>query len=539
MQEYRGRARVMSSVLDDKAASLGDKTFVRDTGGRLSYRELSASSNRVANFLISELGVAKDDKVAVMLPNCLDYFHAQFGIAKAGAVMVPINVLAKFELLAHFLNNSDAKIIVIDREFLPLIESIAESLPNVRTLIIRDASAVPIGLKRFQFVEFNRLFEGPADTPPQLAEWYDAVDIFYTSGSTGVSKGVVLTHNHHYAFGRNIAINARFGDDETMYLCLPLYHGMGSYMTIMPMLLCGGTIALGSQFKASGWLDEVRKYGATTTWAVASMAPILLKQREKPNDADNPLRTYLFSGMPANLKTTFEKRFGLKLVETYGSTESADLAYSSWDERRPDAIGCINAKDYEVKIFDENDEEVPVGQIGECVSRCKHPFTQIKEYYKMPEETARALRNAWLHSGDLCRVDKDGWLYFVGRGKDVIRRRGENISCFELETILATHDDIIECAALPIPSDVGEDEVKVVIAPRRDAKLEFSAVLKFCEERMPKFMVPRYIEFVPELPKLPNYKIDKVAMKKAGITPNTWDARASQFMNPPNSRPTS
>lgn len=508
----------MPWILDAQAARIGDKVFVRDAERRVTYRELSEGSNRVANSLTQRLGIAKGDKVAVLLPNCADFLYLQFGIAKAGAVMVPVNTLAKADLLAHFLNNSDASVVIVDAPLLPLVESVRAGTPKVRSVVVRGDES------------FRQLFAGPATRPPAEIAWYDPVDIFYTSGTTGVSKGVVLSHQHHYVFGDTIARSARLGESDVMYICLPLYHGMGSYMSVMPMLLRGGSIALGAGFSASRWLDEIRAFGATATWAVYSMAPILMKQPEKPDDAHNPLKVYLFSGMAPDVVGRFEKRFGVKVLDHYGSTESAHLAYGLWDKQRPGAVGPVNGEHYEVAVVDEHDSVLPPGEVGECVSRCKLPFTQMSEYYGMPEETLRIFRNRWLHSGDLCRIDADGWLYFVGRGKDTIRRRGENISCFELESILQGFEAIEECASIPVASELGEDEIKVVVAPRRGRKLDYDEVMAYCREHMPKFMVPRYIEFVEEVPKLPNHKIDKAGLRKTGLTSATWDAEAKEFV---------
>jgi crotonobetaine/carnitine-CoA ligase len=533
MKKYEHSERVMPFILDDKAKTLRDKVFVRHKEDRVTYEELSQGSNQIANFFIRKLGVIKEDKIAVILPNCVDFFYTQFGISKSGAVMVPINVLAKLDLLTHFLNNSDAQIVIVDEQFLPLLESIAEKIPNVKTLIVRtpEFNRNKFTFSReFNIIPYQELFNAPSTPPKPLVDWYDPVDIFYTSGTTGVSKGVVLSHNHHYTFGLAIAEYSRLGPKDIMYICLPLYHGMGSYMCIMPMLLCEGSIVLSDRFSASRWLSEIREYGATVTWAVYSMAPILMKQPERADDADNSLRIYLFSGMPPDIVEPFEKRFGVKVMEQYGATESADLAHSLWDERRRGAIGPINTAHYDIKIVNEHDEEVPGGEVGECVSRCKYPYMQMTEYYKMPGETVKAFRNLWLHSGDMCRIDKDGWIYFVGRGKDTIRRRGENISCYELESILSSHEGILECASIPVPSQLGEDEVKVVIAAKEGVRLEFSEIMKFCEEKMPKFMIPRYIELVTEIPKLPNEKVDKEGLKKDGLTSNTWDAEVGNYV---------
>ena len=534
MKAYESNDRVMSSILDDKAKTLGNKVFVRDHQTQSTWSELSDASNRMANFLIRDLGVVKDDKVAVILPNCVDFLRVQFGICKSGAVMVPINVLSKLDILTQFLVNSEAKVIVIDAQYLPLIETVAQSIPNVKTLVVRGEDFDPRKFacgRMFNIVPYERTLQGAPGNPNVEIAWHDPADIFYTSGTTGVSKGVVLPHNHHYVFGSNIVRASRLGPLDVMYVCLPLYHGMGSYMSVMPMLLCGGTIALGEQFSASRWLGEIRAYGATATWTVFSMPPILMKQPSNPDDADNPLKVMLCSGMPPDIVAPLEKRYTIKTLDFYGSTESSDLAYTSWDEeRRPGAAGRVNSEFYEVEIVNEHDEVLPPGEIGECVSRCKQPFTQMTEYYRMPEETLKAFRNRWLHTGDLCRLDKDGFLYFVGRGKDTIRRRGENISCYELETILSGCEGVLECSSIPVPSELGEDEIKIIIAPREGVKLDFPAVMSFCREKMPKFMIPRYIEIVPEVPKLPNHKIDKARLKNDGLNPATWDVESGRYI---------
>ncbi len=534
MKDYRGNARVLHAILDDKARTLGAKVFARHGDRTVTYGELSLQSARVASFLIDILGVVKDDKVAVMLPNCLAYLSAQFGISKAGAVMVPVNVLAQSDLLAHFLNHSDARVLVIDASYLSALAQIADAVPNVRTLLLHGQSGTDIAslAPRFEVINYEALLAGPTLDRDEIAvDWTDPVDIFYTSGTTGVSKGVVLPHNHHYTFGVTIVQAGRLGPDDVMYIALPLYHGAGSYMSIMPMLLCEGSLAIGDGFSARNWLDDIRRYGATATWAVNSIAPILLKQPPKPDDADNPLRVYFYIGMPPDVVEPFEKRFGIKAIDTYGSTESGHLAYTIWEERRTGSVGPINTAHYDVKIVDDNDEEVPVGEAGECVSRNKQPFTQMIGYYRMPEETLKTMRNRWLHSGDLCRVDADGWLYFLGRGKDTIRRRGENISCYELESMLAAHEGILECASIPVPSELGEDEVKIIVAPRPGRDLTFPEIMRFCEDKLPKFMIPRYIELVAEVAKLPNHKIDKQRLKKDGLTPRTWDALRGDYLS--------
>lgn len=528
--------RVMHRLLEDRVRRDGDKVFVTNGADQATYRMIDDASSRIANFLIDRLGVEKFDNVGVLMPNCIDFLRVQFGISKTGAVMVPINVLAKLDLLSHFLNSSDVEILIVDAQFLPSVAEIADRIPKLRALVVRTTdreilrSAAKTGL---DIVPFAEMSDASTSRPDIQVSWNDPVDIFFTSGTTGVSKGVVLAHNHHFVFGNSVIDAGRLGEDDIMYVTLPLHHGIGSYMSIMPMLLCGGTIALGDAFSASGWLDEIRAYGATATWAVSSMTPILMKQPARHDDADNPLRTYLYIGMTADLLVPFERRFGVRAIDNYGSTEAGLIAYSRWDERRPGAVGPINSHLYEVAIVDEHDREVPVGEAGECVSRCREPFTQMVTYYGMAEATVETFRNRWLHSGDLCRVDEDGWIYFLGRGKDTIRRRGENISCFELESILAGCDGVLECTSIAVPSEIGEDEIKVVVASRGGNVLGPDQIIAYCRDNMPRYMVPRYVELVGELPKLPNLKVDKQILQKAGLTLETWDVTTGTFVEEP------
>jgi len=355
-------------------------------------------------------------------------------------------------------------------------------------------------------------------------QWHDPVAIFYTSGTTGASKGVVLPHNHHFDFGCGLVQCARAGADDVWYVCSPYYHGLAQYMATMPALLAGGGVALAERFSASRFWTDIRRYRASVAWLVYTMAPILLRQPEQADDADNPLRVYYTVGIADSLIGPLEKRFGVNVIQMLGSTEQGMIAYTPYDRKKPGAVGVVNSRDYEVKIVDEFDEELPVGSVGEYVSRAKRPFIRMTEYYRMPEATLAAWRNLWLHSGDAARVDEEGWISFEGRLKDSIRRGGENISAFELEALAGTHPALEECAAFAVPSELGEDEIKLCIVAAAGREVDLAAFHAFCVQKMPKFMVPRYLEVVQAIPKTGTGKVEKVKLQKLGLTPRTWDA---------------
>lgn len=532
MKTYEGNERTLPFILEDKAKTIGSKVFVHYKDEILTYDELNEKANRMANTLIKEAGIQKGDKVAVMLPNCADYVIVQFGVAKAGGIQVPINIQAKEDLLAHFLNNSEAKVVITDRQFLPLLQPIQNQLNQIRRVILYPkemGDEKKMFSREYEFISYQELFTGKASPPQTVVNRTNPVDIFYTSGTTGVSKGVVLPHNHHYHFGAIIAEWTRLGPEDVFYICLPFYHGVTQYMSVMPALLAEGSIAIAERFSASRYWEDIRNYKATVTWAVYTMSAVLMKQPEMKNDAENPLRVFCAIGISPELIESFEKRFGLKVLDMYGSTEQEAIAFTPYDEKRYEAVGPINRKHFDVKIVDEDDEELPPGRIGEIVSRPKEPYIQMMEYYKMPEETLKAFRNLWLHSGDLGYI-KDDWLYFVGREKDAIRRRGENISSYEVERLILSHPDIKECAAIPIPTELGEDEIKVVIVLKEGRRLTPQEILAFCQDKMSKYMIPRYLETRQNLPKTPTEKVEKVKLKEEGITPDTWDREKGNYV---------
>jgi len=532
VKAYEKNERTLPFILEDKAKILGGKVFIYYEDKTVTYGELNEKANSLANMLIQKMGVQKGDKVAVMLPNCADYVIVQFGVARTGGVQVPINTEATGDLLTHFLNISDAGTLLVDNQYLHLLQPIQDKLRHLKKVIVypkKSGDEESILTKGYEFVSYQDLLNGEKSLPQVVIERCDPVDIFFTSGTTGVSKGVVLPHNHHYHFGAIIAEWAQLGPEDVFYICLPFYHGVTQYMSVMPAMLAEGAIAIVNRFSAGRYWDDMRRYRATATWAVYTMPAVLIKQPELETDADNPLRAFCTIGIAPNLVKPFEKRFGLNIIDMYGSTEQEAIAFTPYNEKRYGAAGPINKKHFDVRIVDSNDDELPAGETGEIVSRSKEPYIQMMEYYNMPEETLKMFRNLWMHSGDLGYI-QDDWLYFVGREKDAIRRRGENISSFEVERVIVSNADIKECAVIPIPTELGEDEIKAVIVLNDENALTPPELLVFCQDKLPKYMVPRYFEIKESLPKTPTEKIEKVKLKEEGVTPNTWDREKGDYI---------
>jgi crotonobetaine/carnitine-CoA ligase len=303
---------------------------------------------------------------------------------------------------------------------------------------------------------------------------------------------------------------------------------MTKYCTILAALLSDAQVVLENRFSATKFWDIIRQYGVTAFGYMGAMINMLWNQPEKKDDANNPVRVGFGSAAPKRIFADFQKRFNLELVEVYGSTELCVVTNNMEDSVRIGSCGKPY-RQVELKIFNENDEELPPNSVGEIAVRPKKPFLFLSGYYKMPEQTLSAIRNLWFHTGDQGYLDEDGYLYFVDRKKDCIRRRGENISSYELEAVLNLHPNVAESAAFPVPSELGEDEVKVAVVLKPGISLSPEALIEFCEDRMPYFAVPRYVEFKGSFPKTVSQRVEKYKLREEGVNENTWDREKAGY----------
>ncbi len=517
MENLQMDALVLPRILDAEAARNGSRTLVKLRDGQLSVAELKTAADRLACGF-DRHGVEPGDHVAVMLPNGLEFIYVTFALARIGAVMVPINPAYRGELLQHVLHSSDSTTLVIDEPLVGRLDGL--HLPGLASVVVRMDSPGPIGALGVPAVPLSRLLETDGDPPTPWLEPHTTQAIMYTSGTTGPSKGVIVPH----ALALTCAIDSmRFIDSagKTIYCPLPLFHAAGLWDATMAALIGGGAVALVERFSASRFWDDVRRFRAQVAMGVFAMIPILLKAPPRSDDRDHPLESF-YMGKSA-LDDEMHQRFGVHTVETYTSTEVGIGTASPYGQWRTGSCGCVNVDRFEARVIDDHDRELPPGEPGELVVRPRQPWVMFPGYYGCAQATALAFRNLWFHTGDRVTADADGYFYFVDRISQAIRRRGENISAFELERAINAHPAVLESAAFGIPSELGDEDVAVAVVPMPGQALDPAEVAAFCESQLPGFMIPRYIELVGELPRSSTGKLAKHELKARGVTLRTWD----------------
>ncbi len=524
---------VVGAVLAKQGAMLHDLPFVQfEDHAPFTFGAMDESATCIANGLAA-LGVQHGEHLLVMLPNSVEFLQVWFGSNRLGAVFVPLNTAYKGAFLEHVINNAGARIMVIAREFVPILQAIEANVPRLDTAIVVNMStpgAVVPRFVRLHSVSFLTLLQHSAAPVQRAVSYRDIAAIMYTSGTTGPSKGVLMPHAHLYLFGHNKIAAIRLTRDDVYYCCMPLFHANALFMQVYSALIVGCRLVVARSFSASRWLDDIRRSQATVTNTLGVMTEFIYRQPPRSEDRDHRIRLIVAVPIAPEWGAAFEKRFGTKLLEVYGMTEVNIPMYMPYDEGlRPHSCGRVLDQWFEMQVVDpETDEPLPPNTVGEMVVRPKEPWCFMAGYNAMPGKTVEAWRNFWFHTGDAGTYDEEGYFYFVDRIKDCIRRRGENISSYEVEQVLNAHTAVAESAAVAVASAIagGEDEVKVCIVLRAGQHVTPEALLDYCQERMPYFAVPRYIEFVDALPKTPTAKLQKHKLREAGITPSTWDREA-------------
>lgn len=483
-----------------------DEPFLRIEGRTTTFREFDEKVARLAAGLAAA-GLQRGDRLLVLMANSEACLHTWFAANRLGAVWAPVNTEFRGPTLAHACAVADARLCIADPA---LAERLREALSTPL-----DASADSGREERSRSApptvttgpELDALYRTPG-APPADVTFADSAALLFTSGTTGRSKACILSHRYFTTQAAILIRDVGLRHDDVLYCPFPLFHADATALTTVPALLLGATAAISRRFSASRFWTEVREAGATVFDFMGATLAILHKAEPSPDDADNPVRVAWGVPLP-DWAEAFEERFGLQLVTMYGSVEaSLCVTQPASAPRVPGACGRTTPE-FEVRIHDELDRPVPPGQPGEIVIRPREPSIVLDGYFGDPEATTKAFRNLWFHSGDTGRMDADGNLFFIGRLKDAIRRRGENISAFEVEEGLLTHPDILECAVIGVPSELTEEEVKACIVRRPHSDLTQDAVIEHAQRTLARFQVPSEIEFLDELPKTPTGKIAK------------------------------
>ena len=531
---------VLARILREQAEEHGDRPYLRYGDGEwVTYRHMNDRANRIANGLISR-GVRPGESVSVMLPNCEEFLQCWYGILKAGAVMSSINTAYKGDFLSWTINLVEARTLFISDAFLDRLHFIRDEVPLLERVIVVPGGEPTGPDPAVTWEPLAALMDGPAREPDVDHAWTDDARIMFTSGTTGRSKGVIKQNAADYFSARGSLeyMSKRRGvavDDmhaETWFSCLPLFHSNAQVLTAYPALIAGGRVAFVERFSGTRFWQQAIDMGATMFNGIGAMLYFLWNQPPSDLDRAHSVHSVLAAPAPRDIYFEFEERFGVQLTEGYGLTETG--VCTVMDPTQPVRLGsCGRANPgYEVTIVEPGtDRPVPPETPGEIVVDMKVPNIVMRAYYGMPEKTAEDFRNLKLHTGDLGRMDHDGYVYFMDRVKDYIRRRGENVSSMEVERQITAHPAVKECAVIGVRADEGassEDEIMVVLVAEAGAGAPDPVDLThWMAERMPYFMVPRYIRVVDALPKTPTERVRKTELRDTGVTPGTWDRDAA------------
>ncbi|VTU22985.1 Long-chain-fatty-acid--CoA ligase [Variovorax sp. PBL-E5] len=516
--------KTLGELLEDKAARHGGKMFAEIDGVRVSYVELERRSRHVAGGLLA-LGLAPGDRVATFMLNALEQLLVWFGTVRAGLVWVPLNAGLVGQDLRYTLTNSGARVLVADTESLPHFLEVAAQTQMLSLYVVADAkTAAASGAQPYAALEAGPL---PTTLPATRAE--DPGAILYTGGTTGLPKGVVLPQ---FSF---ILSGVRYGESfsvragERHYSTMPLFHAGALQWGLMGPLVCDMSTVIDRRFSASRYFERVREVEANVIDPLGVVLTMLCRRPPSPQDREHKVRISLGAtqGLPSHIPDEFTRRFGIPLVMVYGLTEGGGAMLTTNRDRKDDSNGSPHGW-VELRILDEDGFPLPDGETGKLVLRSNFPFMFMTGYWNDPARTAQVLKDGWLHSGDLGWLQADGRLRFIGREAHWLRRRGENISAVEVETVLAKCPGVKEVAVVAGPSEIGEDEVKAFVVAEEGAQLAPAELVAWCEDKLAPFKVPRFVEFIALLPRsVAKMEIDRAALRKR---PNdaAWDREREQ-----------
>ncbi len=513
--------RTVPAMLQRQAARHAERVLLMAGGVRWTYAD-ALHAAQTYGAALQRAGIGQGDRVALLCSNRIEFMQTLLGCAWIGAVTVPINVASRGAQLRHILHNSSARLLVTE----------PEGLQAVRALETLDAQHVSleqvwlVGAEATQgCVPFPTHPQGQASAADLRAG--DVLAILYTSGTTGLSKGVCCPHAQYFWWAAHSCELLGIAEGDVLLTTLPLFH-TNALNAFFQALMSGSTLIVEKRFSASAFWEVLVQHQATVTYVLGAMVPILLSKDPTPQDKAHRVRIALAPGVPTQFHAEFTERFGMALLDGYGSTETNFVIGAEIADQRAGTMGRVRPG-FEARVVDDDDNELPPGTPGELLLRATEPYAFASGYFEMADKTVEAWRNLWFHTGDRVVCDADGYFTFMDRLKDAIRRRGENISSFEVEQVLLSHPAVEVAAVFPVKSEMAEDEVMAAIVLREGAQLDEIELMRFCEPRMSYFAVPRYVEYLSQLPATENGKIQKFKLRDRGVTPATWDREVAGY----------
>jgi crotonobetaine/carnitine-CoA ligase len=477
-----------------------------------TWSELINAAEGLAGGLATA-GVTRGDVVCHMSPNHPEAVVAMLALLRLGAVECPVNAGLRGAQLAHVLDHSGASLLIVDGSLADRVVEQLPASPGVQTVVRRGEGPSAAGVETVDYTELRTSRRRPP--PFERPSPDDPMNIIYTSGTTGPAKGAVLPQAFPIEQARIKIEQWGLGADDVMFSALPLYHVNARFSSLGTALVMGGRVALVSRFSASTFWDQVRRCGATEVGVVGAVSSILLRQEPGPADRNHRVRMmHGAAGIPMDRRAAFEERFGLRLVTGFAMTETGHFSTTTPDDPMRYRASGRPVPQYEVAVVDADDNEVPAGTVGELVVRPRVPGVMMTGYHRQPEVTQAAFRNGWFHTGDLATIEADGYVRWVDRAADAIRRRGEMISSTEVERAVCDFDGIVECAAVGVPSELGEWDVKLVVVPEPGRTIDPAALQRHCQATLPDFCQPRYLEVLDELPKGATHKVNKHQLRQ-------------------------
>jgi len=521
----------INAVLQRSTEKYGERKFLDFLGETYSFADLNQAACRLANGLRA-LGVSKGKAVVTVLDNSADAVCIWFAINKLGAVSVPVNTALKGDFLRHQVYDADATLVIAESDYAERVASIATKLPKLETLVYRGA--VPDLVFDKQLLPWASLLSDDSSEPDDEVQPGDLAMLIYTGGTTGPSKGCMISHNYACSLARQMLVITNRQEDTITWSPLPLFHFNAVATTVLANMMVGAQVALYTRFSVSNFWPEIERTGANDVQLLASMMPMLAgaPQNDSMKRCFGQLKAVWGAPFPVPVQEVWKERFGVThtICGGFGLSEcSLPTILPFGTPMRPNSSGKRNTDYFDVRIVDDNDVELPPNTPGEIIVRPRKPHVMFEGYWRRPEDTLRVMRNMWFHTGDIGMFDEDDYFYFLDRKKDYLRRRGENISSFEVESAFLQHQAVDEVAAHAVLSDLGEDELKVTIILKPDNQLSEVDLCRWAADQMPYYAVPRYIEFRSALPKSPLGRVYKFQLRDEGVTGSTWDREKAGF----------